>query len=396
MRFEPSISGIPRCRPRTIVDQRRGDRRRERLVILSTAAANREDRGVGRASTPSTSRASRQPGVPRLMSFGIGTHYCPAVPLLSAHDAGGSGARVFVDLPRRAVGRRILTDVPWRVVLGRSPQTLPVTVRLMAAPRRPARQGRSLGAGTLPSTIPRRRSATAARSRCWRRGEGAAVSRRSRMPPPPRRPRLSRRRGANRVHVVVGDVTDDAGVRRRVIDESLGALGGIDGLVCNVGIGEGRGLEGTSVARVGRRCCWVNVRSALPADAALARSRMTEARRDRVRLVGRGIAAGDAQSRRTTRRRRRLAGLWPSTSRFEGSRAGPARTSSRFSGLIDTPLGRRVTQGRPEPARRTPVPLGRQGTAWEVAAPVVFLLSDDAAYITGQGPRRRRRTVDAV
>ena len=33
---------------------------------------------------------------------------------------------------------------------------------------------------------------------------------------------------------------------------------------------------------------------------------------------------------------------------------------------------------------RTPVPLGRQGTAWEVAAAAVFLLSDEASYITGQ------------
>ena len=52
-------------------------------------------------------------------------------------------------------------------------------------------------------------------------------------------------------------------------------------------------------------------------------------------------------------------------------------------GLIDTPLGRTATAGRPGRAR-TPVPLGRQGTAWEVAAPVVFLLSDAAGYITGQ------------
>ena len=29
------------------------------------------------------------------------------------------------------------------------------------------------------------------------------------------------------------------------------------------------------------------------------------------------------------------------------------------------------------------MPLGRQGTAEEVAAPVVFLLSDEASYITG-------------
>jgi len=28
--------------------------------------------------------------------------------------------------------------------------------------------------------------------------------------------------------------------------------------------------------------------------------------------------------------------------------------------------------------------LGRQATAWEVAAPVMLLLSDDASYVTGQ------------
>jgi NAD(P)-dependent dehydrogenase (short-subunit alcohol dehydrogenase family) len=50
---------------------------------------------------------------------------------------------------------------------------------------------------------------------------------------------------------------------------------------------------------------------------------------------------------------------------------------------IDTPQGRLATAGPPSRAA-TRVPLGRQGTATEVARAVVFLLSDDASYVTGQ------------
>jgi len=67
---------------------------------------------------------------------------------------------------------------------------------------------------------------------------------------------------------------------------------------------------------------------------------------------------------------------------MEGARRG-IRANVVAPGLIDTPLGRAASAGRPSRAR-TPVPLGRQGTAWEVAAATVFLLSDDASYITGQ------------
>jgi NAD(P)-dependent dehydrogenase (short-subunit alcohol dehydrogenase family) len=67
---------------------------------------------------------------------------------------------------------------------------------------------------------------------------------------------------------------------------------------------------------------------------------------------------------------------------LEGSRAG-VRANVVAPGLVDTPLGRRADAGRPSRAR-TPVPLGRQATALEVAAPVVFLLSADASYVTGQ------------
>ena len=66
----------------------------------------------------------------------------------------------------------------------------------------------------------------------------------------------------------------------------------------------------------------------------------------------------------------------------EGARRG-VRANIVAPGLIDTPLGRWATGGRPS-RTKAPVPLGRQGTAWEVAEPVVFLLSDRASYITSQ------------
>ena len=67
---------------------------------------------------------------------------------------------------------------------------------------------------------------------------------------------------------------------------------------------------------------------------------------------------------------------------LEGSRRG-VRANVIAPGLIDTPLGRLASQARPG-RERTPVPLRRQGTAWEVAEATVFLLSTQASYITGE------------
>jgi len=177
--------------------------------------------------------------------------------------------------------------------------------------------------------------------------------------------------------VVVGDVSDEA-TCARVVSESVAALGGIDGLVCNVGIGEGRGLEGTSVVQwdavfaVNVRAHFLVCRAALP--------RMTDGGAIVFVSSIAGLRPGTQIPAYDTSKAA-LAGLCRHVA-FEGSRVG-VRANVIAPGLIDTPLGRRATQGRPSRGR-TPVPLGRQGTAWEVAAPVVFLLSDDASYITGQ------------
>jgi NAD(P)-dependent dehydrogenase (short-subunit alcohol dehydrogenase family) len=67
---------------------------------------------------------------------------------------------------------------------------------------------------------------------------------------------------------------------------------------------------------------------------------------------------------------------------MEGAGRG-VRANVIAPGLIDTPLGRLASHTRPG-RRYTPIPLGRQGTAWEVANTAVFLLCDESSYTTGQ------------
>ncbi len=177
--------------------------------------------------------------------------------------------------------------------------------------------------------------------------------------------------------VILGDVSNDADCAR-IVDEAITSLGGLDGLVCNVGIGEGRGLADTTVEQwdevfaVNVRSHFLLCRAALPhmtqGSAVVLLSSVAALR------PGTRIPAYDSS-------KAALGGLCRHVA-LEGSRSG-VRANVVAPGLIDTPLGRRATAGRPS-RDRTPVPLGRQASAWEVAAPVVFLLSDDAAYITGQ------------
>jgi NAD(P)-dependent dehydrogenase (short-subunit alcohol dehydrogenase family) len=66
------------------------------------------------------------------------------------------------------------------------------------------------------------------------------------------------------------------------------------------------------------------------------------------------------------------------------------RVNGIMPGLIDTPMGvdaaaaaRGMSRDDLASARARSVPLGRQGTAWDVANAALFLASDEAAFITG-------------
>lgn len=176
---------------------------------------------------------------------------------------------------------------------------------------------------------------------------------------------------------VVADVSD-AEACAAMVTEAADGLGGLDGLVLNVGIGSGVWLAGTTVEDwdrvfdVNLRAHFVACRTALPllddGGSIVFISSVAGLR------PGSRIPAYDTS-------KAALAGLSRHVA-LEGSRRA-IRANVVAPGLIDTPLGRLATQGRPS-RTKAPVALGRQGTAWEVAAPVVFLLSDEAAYVTGQ------------
>lgn len=178
---------------------------------------------------------------------------------------------------------------------------------------------------------------------------------------------------------VVGvDVTSEDSTRAMVAAVTSSSEQPLDGLVLNVGIGRGHGLAETSAAdwdlvfAANLRGHFLVVREAMPhlADgASVVFISSTAGLRP-----GSRIPAYDAS-------KAGLLGLSRHTA-LEGAKRG-IRANVVAPGLIDTPIGRLASAGRPS-RERTPIPLGRQGTAWEIAAAVIFLLSGEAGYITGQ------------
>ena len=182
-------------------------------------------------------------------------------------------------------------------------------------------------------------------------------------------------------HVVEADVADPEACAAAVAAAHEIADGeALHGLVVNVGIGLGKpaGLAGTTADQwditfaVNLRAHFLLAQAALP--------RMDEGSA----IVFIGSLAGLQPGSRLPAYDASKAGLVGLNRHvaLEGAQRG-IRSNLVAPGLIDTPLGRAATAGRPSRGR-TNVPLGRQGTPWEVADVVTFLLTGAAGYVTGQ------------
>ena len=249
-----------------------------------------------------------------------------------------------------------------------------------AAPGRGRLAGRRVlvvGAGTRPSAEADAPPGNGRAIACLCAREGAAVACADRDEAAARETlRLVEADGGSAA-LLVTDVAE-AGACDALAGRAAAALGGLDGVVLNVGIAEGMGLAGTDAGAWDRTFA-VNLRAHfLVARAALPLLPPGSA------IVFIGSIAGLRPGSRLPAydaSKAGLAGLCRHVA-FEGARRG-VRANLVVPGLIDTPLGRLASAGRPSRAR-TPVPLGRQGTAWEVAYAAAFLLSEEASYVTGQ------------
>jgi len=197
---------------------------------------------------------------------------------------------------------------------------------------------------------------------------------------------LARAEGAE-VTTVVADVSADDGPERIVLAATEGH-GGIDILHNNVGIGVGDGpphrLTDDGYDRimdVNARAMWRTCRAAIPALRASQHGVIVNV--SSLASVG---AAGNLTAYKMSK-----AAVNALTQNLAVTNAKyGVRANAILPGFIDTPMAvdataRALDTDRFEvaAARAAAVPLGRQGTAWDVANAALFLASDDAAFITG-------------
>lgn len=210
---------------------------------------------------------------------------------------------------------------------------------------------------------------------CAREGARVAVADRK-LESAEQTAQLAREQGGDAI-AIAADVHKPEQIETMVAT-AVEALGGLDGVVYNVGIGNEMWLanitpQGWDFAfSVNLRGAALTLKAALPV---LAQGASVVLISSTASLKpGSRIPAYDSS-------KAALAGLMRHAA-FEGARRR-IRVNVVAPGLMDTALGRAATVGRPSRAE-TPVPLGRQGTGWETAYTSLYLISDESAYVTGQ------------
>jgi NAD(P)-dependent dehydrogenase (short-subunit alcohol dehydrogenase family) len=176
---------------------------------------------------------------------------------------------------------------------------------------------------------------------------------------------------------IASDVGDEESCRKAV-EATLRAFGGVHLLVNNVGIAVGGRLLETSTEQfdkmttVNLRGHFLMMKHGIPAIAKSGGGA----------IVNVSSMAALRSNQQVSYEATKAALLGLSRSAAASHARDNIRVNTILPGLINSSMVRRLIGDRE--SRVAPrIPLRRQGTPWEIASAIVFLLSDDASYITG-------------
>lgn len=189
-------------------------------------------------------------------------------------------------------------------------------------------------------------------------------------------------------HAVVADVASAADCAR-LVAEAHAAMGGVDVLHNNVGIGAGDSTPHRldedvwdRILQVNLKAMWLTCKHVVP----IMREQGTGGAIVNISSTASIAAAGNLTAYKVSK-----SGVNALTHALAVSNAKHRiRANAILPGYMDTPMAvdaaaRATGTDRAEVAERRArtVPMGYQGTAWDVANAALFLASDEANYITG-------------
>jgi NAD(P)-dependent dehydrogenase (short-subunit alcohol dehydrogenase family) len=181
-----------------------------------------------------------------------------------------------------------------------------------------------------------------------------------------------------RAFSIEADIAREADVNR-MIDEAIDGLGGLDGMVLNVGIGVGAlGLDGVDLRE------WNDTLTVNLSGPMLCCRKALKHLADGASVVFISSIAGLRSGSRLIAydtSKAALGGLMRNVAK-EGARRG-IRANIICPGLVDTPLGRHTSAGRPSRSAAG-VPFGRMATGWEIAYAALFFMSEESVYVNAQ------------
>jgi NAD(P)-dependent dehydrogenase (short-subunit alcohol dehydrogenase family) len=178
---------------------------------------------------------------------------------------------------------------------------------------------------------------------------------------------------------------DDAGHRADAVGRTIERFGRLDHLVNNAGVNPAYGPLTELDTDVARKILEVNVIAALEwtREAVAAAAGAAPAASPLRSIVNMASVAGTASGPNIAFYGVSKAALINLTVQLADELAPTTRVNALAPAVVKTRLARALYEGREEAAAAA-YPLRRLGVPDDVAGPAAFLLSDDAAWVTGQ------------